>query len=455
MHPLADKCFSEIPKDGPVIVAVSGGSDSMALLLLANIWAQKNDVYLQAVTIDHGLRPEAAAEAGFVAGVCAGLEIDHVTLAWEGTKPTIGIQQAARNSRYALLDQLAQEIGSYVILAGHTLDDQAETVFMRNQRHKENSIGHGISGMARRTDLISGTHIFRPLLGLSRLTLRDVLKEFSQSFVEDTSNIDESYERVRVRNYLDKNPDVAVRYLTFSHLCGRFRQACAEQTCEYLFKNVTVKPGHLFEINRSLLFASKRSFHPVVLQAIQTMIAVAGGQEYVVPRHKIQNLMESLFGDGNMRATLGGAVIEAVKSSLRIYREARNIQSILVGPHEVGIWDGRLLVQNDSPQTLFVESAKPELLKEFEQLNGSQLHVKPKSVLRSTPIIHVQSNGTVSNQIETPYLPMIEPAKLPDGIGIRLVAPALEHFCSQYDEALKYWVRSLDQLSCPTIAPEK
>ncbi len=134
MKDIAKNCFKDIATDNPVIVAVSGGSDSLALLMLANIWAQQNNVILQAITVDHGLRAEAAVEATFVSSLCTGLNIPHVTLAWEGLKPSFGIQEAARQSRYSLMDDFAREIGADVILTGHTLDDQAETVFMRVAR---------------------------------------------------------------------------------------------------------------------------------------------------------------------------------------------------------------------------------------------------------------------------------------------------------------------------------
>ncbi len=122
---------------GIVIVAVSGGGDSLALLLLAHAWAQTREITLHAVTIDHGLRPEAAAEAAFVAALCDGLGIDHTTLAWEGIKPPSGLAEAARRARYALIEDFALDIGADLVLTGHTQDDQAETVWMRVGRGPE------------------------------------------------------------------------------------------------------------------------------------------------------------------------------------------------------------------------------------------------------------------------------------------------------------------------------
>ena len=91
--------FHQLDASETVLVGVSGGSDSIALLLLANAWAQKSGANLQAITVDHGLRPEAAAEAAFVASVCEAIGVSHVTLAWEGLKPSTGISSSARNAR--------------------------------------------------------------------------------------------------------------------------------------------------------------------------------------------------------------------------------------------------------------------------------------------------------------------------------------------------------------------
>ena len=216
--------FDGIAKDDPVLVAVSGGSDSLALLFLAHAWARQEGVVLQAVTIDHGLRPEAAAEAAFVASVCAGLDIDHVTLAWDGVKPSFGIQEAARYSRYSLMENFAHEIGAQIILTGHTRDDQAETVFMRSFRKSSAGDGRGLAGMSRKTMLYGGKRIVRPLLNCSRDQLRIYLFSLAQSWIEDPSNLDVSYERVRLRKMLEENPDEPDKALAFAKVCGRFRK---------------------------------------------------------------------------------------------------------------------------------------------------------------------------------------------------------------------------------------
>ncbi|MEO0910875.1 MAG: tRNA lysidine(34) synthetase TilS, partial [Pseudomonadota bacterium] len=235
------KLFSNVVSDSPVIVAVSGGGDSVALLLLAAAWARQSDVELQVVTVDHGLRPEAAAEAAFVAGISEGLDLPHITLAWDGLKPDSGLSEAARNARYTLLEEFARDISASAILVGHTLDDQAETIYMRNSRGSGNGQGRGLSGMSSYMLLPRGTRLFRPLLGVYRRQLRQYLTEHHQSWIEDPSNQDASYERVRVRQKLETLPPVELAGICrFGELMGRMRQVLATEVASALTENLQI-----------------------------------------------------------------------------------------------------------------------------------------------------------------------------------------------------------------------
>ena len=121
-------------------VAVSGGGDSMGLVILANRWARQRGGQVTALTIDHGLRKGAAKEAEKVGKWLSKYSIKHVVLKWRGDKPITGIQEAARNARYRLMDQWCQNNHILHLLLAHTLDDQAETLLMRLQR------GSGLDG---------------------------------------------------------------------------------------------------------------------------------------------------------------------------------------------------------------------------------------------------------------------------------------------------------------------
>lgn len=175
-------------------VAVSGGGDSLALCLLADRWARARGGNVLGLTVDHALRPESAAEAAQVGRWLAGRGIAHRILLRTGPL-TGGLQQAARTARYALLEQACREAGILHLLVGHTREDQAETVALR-QAH-----GSGPAGLAAMAPLVESRHLrlIRPLLGVARDDLRTFLAEAGQDWIEDPSNQDPRFERVRLR----------------------------------------------------------------------------------------------------------------------------------------------------------------------------------------------------------------------------------------------------------------
>jgi tRNA(Ile)-lysidine synthase len=184
---------------GAVGVAVSGGGDSTALLLIAWDWARDQGRPLAAATVDHGLRPDSAAEAAGVAALCARLGIPHETLKAEGLGAAAGnLPAAAREARFALLGQWAARRGLAAVLLGHTMDDQAETVLMRLAR------GSGAEGLAAMQAAVRrhGLCWLRPLLGVRREALRALLRARNEAWIEDPTNEDPGYDRVRARRAL-------------------------------------------------------------------------------------------------------------------------------------------------------------------------------------------------------------------------------------------------------------
>lgn len=181
-----------------VLLAVSGGPDSTALLHLAvevSRSCPRGHGRLVCATVDHGLRPESASEAGQVAGLCARLGVPHRTLRWEGEKPRSGIQAAARAARYALLLDLAQAEGGEVLALAHTQDDQAETVLFRLMR------GSGVTGLAgmQAEAVRSGIRLWRPFLGTPKARLVATLDAAGIPFFRDPSNTDVRFARPRLR----------------------------------------------------------------------------------------------------------------------------------------------------------------------------------------------------------------------------------------------------------------
>ena len=180
-----------------LLLAVSGGPDSIALMWLAARWrrALARGPRLVAVTIDHGLRAEAAAEAREVKRLARTLELEHRTLRWTGPKPKTGVPAAARSARYRLLAKAARQSGATHILTAHTRDDQAETLLMRMLR------GSGIAGlsaMARQSER-DGVGLARPFLEVSKAQLIATLEKARLGFANDPTNRDVSFTRPRLR----------------------------------------------------------------------------------------------------------------------------------------------------------------------------------------------------------------------------------------------------------------
>ena len=198
----AKSLFNDLADSPALVLAVSGGPDSTALMGLAARWAKarKKSPKLIAVTVDHGLRRESAREAAAVKRLARQLGIEHRTLRWTGRKPKTGLQEAAREARYRLLSEAARKAGAPTILTAHTRDDQAETVLIRLTR------GSGLTGLAamqRMTPLGGGAlHLLRPLLDIPKARLIATLKAAKIPFAEDPSNRDPRFTRVRLRGLM-------------------------------------------------------------------------------------------------------------------------------------------------------------------------------------------------------------------------------------------------------------
>jgi tRNA(Ile)-lysidine synthase len=196
----AKRLFADWKAAPAIVLAVSGGPDSIALMWLAARWRRTlaRGPRLVAVTVDHGLRAEAKAEARDVKRLARALDLPHRTMRWTGAKPKTGLPAAARAARYRLLAQAARASGATHILTAHTRDDQAETLLMRLLR------GSGIAGlaaMARQSER-DGVLLARPFLHVSKSQLIATLKKAKLGFADDPTNRDLNFTRPRIRTLM-------------------------------------------------------------------------------------------------------------------------------------------------------------------------------------------------------------------------------------------------------------
>jgi tRNA(Ile)-lysidine synthase len=201
----AKSLFFDLDHLPALLLAVSGGPDSTALMMLAARWrkALKGGPKLLAVTVDHGLRADSRREAADVARLARKLGLTHQILRWTGKKPKTGLQQAARTARYRLLSGAARKAGAPLILTAHTLDDQAETVLIRMMR------GSGVTGLGAMARLaappVNGDgqiKLLRPLLDIPKSRLIATLKVEKIPFADDPSNRDPRFTRARLRGLM-------------------------------------------------------------------------------------------------------------------------------------------------------------------------------------------------------------------------------------------------------------
>jgi tRNA(Ile)-lysidine synthase len=314
-------------------IAVSGGGDSVALMHLLKDCFSDDPVELLVATVDHRLRPESRQEAEEVAQMAQKLGLRHDILTWtEGPEPTGNLQDQARRARYALLTTWARQNGIPVLALGHTADDQAETVIMRLKRA---SGVNGLAGIPLRR-IQDGVSLQRPLLGLRRADLRRYLRALGQSWIEDPSNEDETYDRIKTRKALAVLEDLG---LTVPALVTVAQNMSKAQTALgwYAFLSardlVQIKAGAIvFELRKFRTLPDEIS-HRLMLQAL---LWVSGGQ--YSPR-RLPMIEAVTIAQRGGSSTLAGCRILSHRDKIWICREAATVQQTACDPG--GIWDQR------------------------------------------------------------------------------------------------------------------
>lgn len=356
-------------------VAVSGGGDSTALLCLLADIAQTEQVELFAATVDHGLRPESATEAETVAALAQDWNIPHETLKWDGWDGTGNLQDAARRARYHLLTDWAKRLELDAIALGHTADDQAETVLMRLGR------AAGVSGLsamapARRE---GGITLLRPLLYTTREDLRNYLRAKEVEWIEDPSNHDLRFDRIKARAALSGLDQIGITTHTLSHVAENMAQArvaLAQYAQDSARCVVRVEDGDLC-VDRSAFAAMPEEIRRRILTAAVRWIA---GAEYT-PRHSAvaQALKAILMGK---TGTIGGCILLPDGENTWICRELKAVAQQTAPPGT--LWDGRWIVTG--PTT---EGAEIRPLGEdgIVQLENWRTTGKPRAALLSGPAV--------------------------------------------------------------------
>jgi tRNA(Ile)-lysidine synthase len=326
-----------------VALAVSGGCDSTAMMLLVRRWLDLTaaPTKITVLTVDHGLRAESASEAEWVASRAAELGFEHRTLTWRGEKPSADLQAAAREARYSLMTGYCREHGIGALATAHTGDDQAETLIMRLRR------GSGLDGLAGMAEISErdGIALIRPLLAVSRARLEELLTAAGQSWLDDPSNRNGVYERVRIRRGLKAAAALGLsrKMVTLSaRRLGRARAALEAITGEFLEAHLAVGPGGFGEIALEPLLGAQEE---IGLRSLARMVTAFGGGAVAPQMSKLEAAYEMLRKDPRT-TTLGGCLLTLRGGHLLITREVGRMPrtAFLLQPGEAVIWDRRFSI---------------------------------------------------------------------------------------------------------------
>ena len=434
-HALGD---IDIRNRSTVVVAVSGGSDSMALLHLAAATLGRGR--LLAVTVNHQLRPEAASEAQWVGACCAAMGIHHRIVTWHQNDRGVsgGLISRAREARYRLLAEAAAEASTDLVLLGHTADDQAETVEMRRRRcSRGSSFARGRAGMAPAVLFGGQVWFARPLLSSSRNVLRAYLIAQGAKWIDDPTNEDMRYERARIRSELGREE----KSCQHGALLELARQAAWQRRCidaeaaKCVARHAYMPSPGLFRLDPAFLSTTCMD---AALHAFRALLATVGGRDQLPDEARTHRFLEQLETPG-FCATLSRTRVEVHRQGIFLCRENRSLS------HETAvegmIWDGRYrLAELDGRGKWMIgpvgSSGAGELGGEFPEVS--------QRLVRA---------GLLAEPHLWPLDPEGEPSNGPTKTRLSRVASPFARFLGEFDLCLAAALSRLVGASAPPPSP--
>tara|TARA_B100000902_G_scaffold314793_1_gene305644 strand:- start:803 stop:1837 length:1035 start_codon:yes stop_codon:yes gene_type:complete len=314
------KFESNLNIDENFIVAVSGGPDSLALTFLSKIYSIKKSLNPKYIIVDHKLRKNSSLEAKNVKKQLKKYLINLDILTWNGLKPKTNIQSVSRRKRYSLLIKKANKFKIKNILLGHHLDDLFENFFIRFLR------GSGLKGLVSldHKTQIDGINLIRPLLNFNKKDLIFISNFIFGSYVEDPSNKDDKFKRIKIRNFLkqleEQGLDKAKFLLTIKNL--KF----SDETIRF-YVNKNLKENIIFSEKKKLVILKKSFFNhsqEVIFRSLTEILKIIGKKYYPVRGKKIEYILQLIKTNAQFKVTLGGCVVKKVNETVMLSKELRN-----------------------------------------------------------------------------------------------------------------------------------
>ncbi len=341
-----DALFSRLTPFSDIMLAVSGGADSLCLLVLFCEWKARSHWSGTAavVVVDHQLRAESAAEAEFVRSAARqrGLQCD--ILRWTGQKPSGNLQEEARSARYRLISEHMKASGAQVLLLAHHLDDQAETFLDRLTR------GSGLFGLsamsADQPDGLEGLHLLRPFLGVPKKELVVSLEHRGLSWCEDPSNQSEKYKRSRLRRLtaLLAEEGLTVDRMAQTALQLRRAREALEGVLLRLYEDSVVEhPAGPLKLDMAVF---RKAPEELRLRLLSLLVARVTGRPKHLRLSKLQKLDNEILAGEVLARPLSGAMFSLSRDWLVCWREVGRTPPETVEVAKVsGPWDARFSVE--------------------------------------------------------------------------------------------------------------
>ncbi len=384
--------------DQPAIgLAVSGGADSLALMLLAQRWTAglAQPPRLHVYSVDHGLRAEAPAEVAMVIEAAAALGLPARGLTWTGEKPAAGLQEAARIARYRLLGAAMAEDGVEVLLTAHHRDDQAETVLMRMAH------GSGIEGLKGMmpTSRIEGVLVHRPLLGIDPAALRATVAAAGLVPAQDPSNTDRQYERVRWRQAMPHLAELGLDSAALSLLAARMADAdtAIAQIADGCFGEIVRLDGFGAA---SIELAPFVGLAPAIsTRLLARTLNIVGGRQKPRALGQVERLRRAIAENELPKSTtVLGCVVRLKNGAIAVAREPGRAMppDARLDAHGELVWDERFRIINASAETDLTASVADYLPRHrLEEFLGFKV-TAPAEAIRTAPIVRDGSGGVLS-----------------------------------------------------------
>ncbi len=383
--PLSDNklrdLFSGIANKDRVALAVSGGRDSMALMHLIYRWKQKftPNIEVQIVTVNHNMRKASAGECEFVRKASTDYGFTHKILSWEHEPIVTCIQERARNARYQLILDYIRKVDIDTILTAHTADDNIETFFMRLAK------GSGLNGLKsiNKIRYENGSQIMRPLLSLSRALITEILTSTNNEWIDDPTNKDTNFERVRVRNNIDLLSKLNISSDNLTKTIQRLDRT--HEALSYIADSISRQSVKVSQLGYAEIDFDKLCHYPneIILRVFaKALTDINGGK---VSLSSLENIYEGIL-ETTKSMTLNGCLIIPQNNKYIIVRESRGITPIEVNINEQISWDGRFDVQLKScnrANIIIDQMGRSDDL--GKMIDGTSFQKIPKLALKTLP----------------------------------------------------------------------